>query len=251
MSTPSLTPHTTLPTLYHHPESAASYKVLLLASHLSIPLHRVLIDLPADQNKSPAYLAINPRGSIPALIHGKHTFNDSAAILCYLAGSYSDKGKWGIGPSSYWSGDAGEQAEIVDWLSFSSSWIQFGVFTVTNIISFGGARNGVGTYHTESTLEEAKIRAYKSLEILDKHLEKEKWLALNRPTIADIACFASVACARMGDIDYAKWENVGRWVDRVKGIEGWVTSRGIEDPMYMREGRGPEVFRKILEEAGK
>lgn len=47
-----------------------------------------------------------------------------------------------------------------------------------------GPYNGLGTSSTEQTLAEAKVRGNKSLEILQKRLEKEKWLALGRPTIA-------------------------------------------------------------------
>lgn len=70
----------------------------------------------ADQQHSPEFLKINPRGEVPALVDGDRTFSDSSSILVWLAGKYDDAGA-AKGPSSYWSKDLSEQAQIVDWAS--------------------------------------------------------------------------------------------------------------------------------------
>ncbi len=108
-------------TLYSHPESGNSYKARLLLSFLDIP-HRVIdVDLMTDEQHQPAYLAINPRGEVPALTDGGLTLRDSAAILVYLAASY--------GPQPWYPPQARAMAEIAEWLAFAASWVQFGVFT--------------------------------------------------------------------------------------------------------------------------
>ena len=100
----------------------------------------------ADQQHSPEFLKINPRGEVPALVDGDRTFSDSSSILVWLAGKYDDAGA-AKGPSSYWSNDLYEQAQIVDWvslpycqhlrsitdigfyqLSFANSWVQYGPY---------------------------------------------------------------------------------------------------------------------------
>ena len=232
----SLEPSKTLPTLYTLEGSSNSYKITLLASLLDIKLEHRIIDLQKDEQHSPEYVAINPRAQIPALAHGEHVFNDSAAIITYLAATNPDPGSTTT-PSSYWSVDAAEQAKIIDWIAFGASWIQFGVFTCANIVSYGGTYNGLGAGYSQQTLNEAIIRSHKSLEILDSHLAKEKWLALGRPTIADIAVFPSVGLAPMGDISLEKYTNVKRWIQDIRNLKGFRTLQGLDDPYFTRRGK--------------
>jgi hypothetical protein len=64
-------------------------------------------------------LKVNPRGEVPCLVVGNDKIlNDSSAILVYLAGKYGDGGKESNAPSSYWSRDLYEQAQIINWVSF-------------------------------------------------------------------------------------------------------------------------------------
>jgi len=49
-------------------------------------------------------------------VDGDRTFSDSSSILVWLAGKYDDTVAE-KGPSSYWSKDLYEQAQIVDWVS--------------------------------------------------------------------------------------------------------------------------------------
>jgi glutathione S-transferase len=179
-----------VPKLYTFVESGNSYKVRLLAAILNIELEEVEIDFFNEQHHSEEFLAINPRGTIPTLVDGDKTFTDSSAILVYLAGTRSDRGSTKT-PSSYWTADVTDQAVIVDWLAFASSWVQFGVCKARGVVSFPE----FGGEATEQTLADAKIRGHKSLVILNKRLEEEEWLALGRPTIADIAVFVYVALA--------------------------------------------------------
>jgi glutathione S-transferase len=45
-----------------------------------------------DTMKSPAYLAINPMGKVPALTHGETVVTELAAICAYLADAFPDAG---------------------------------------------------------------------------------------------------------------------------------------------------------------
>lgn len=44
-----------------------------------------------EQMKSPDYLAVNPMGKVPALVHRGTTVTEGAAIISYLAASYPEK----------------------------------------------------------------------------------------------------------------------------------------------------------------
>lgn len=213
--------------LYSYNESGNSYKVRLLAALLKVDLEIVELDYFSDEQHSEKFLKINPKGEVPALVDGDIVLTDSAAILVYLAGKYSDKNTW-------WSEDLVEQAKIVDWLAFAASWVQYGVFTARAILSFKGPYNGLGLESTEQTLKEAKIRGHKSLAILDGVLKDREWLANNRPTIADIAVFVYVALAPMGDISLELYPNVRAWIERIKNLPNFIKIDGLDDPLYRR-----------------
>ena len=54
------------------------------------PYRTELIDYGAI--KGPDYLAINPMGKVPALVHGGTVVTECAAICCYLADAFPDAG---------------------------------------------------------------------------------------------------------------------------------------------------------------
>jgi glutathione S-transferase len=116
----------------------------------------------------------------------------------------------------------------------SSSWIQYGVFTNRAILSYGGPFNGLGPGSNwpqsslDVFLEEGAMRAQKSLRILEQHLKAEEWLALGRPTIADLSVFVYVALAPIGDISLEPYPKVREWIGRIQrlgvflGLRGWM-----------------------------
>lgn len=134
----------------------------------------------------------------------------------------------------YWSIELIEQAAIVDWLAFASSWVQYGVFTARAILSFNGPYNGLGTNSTSNSLEKAKVRGNKSLEILDSELAKRDRLALGRPTVADISVFVYIALAPMGDISLDQYMNVRSWIGGIRELPGFIQIEGLDDPLYRR-----------------
>ncbi|KAK9847099.1 hypothetical protein MYU51_020465 [Penicillium brevicompactum] len=226
-------------TLYTFSGSGNSYKIRLLEVFLKIKLDHQELDFLADQQHSPEYLKVNPRGEVPTLVDEGKTFNDSSSILVWLAGKWNDDGE-SKGPSSYWSNDLYEQSQIVDWLSFANSWVQYGVFTNRAILSYNGPYNGLGNNQKwpreklDVFLEEGAIRGNHSLKVLDQHFAGNKWLALDRPTIADISVFVYVALAPMGDISLQPYPNVISWIERVKQLPGFFPIEGLDDPLVRR-----------------
>lgn len=209
--------------LYEHPESGNSYKVRLLLSFLNLPYESVLVDLMQDAQHGPAFLAINPRGEVPALVDGDLTLRDSMAILVYLARKQADEG--------WLPTDAAGMAEVAEWLAFAASWIQYGVFSARALAAFGIPANGLPPDFPAS-LDEARIRGRKSLDILDAHLRTRDWLACGRPTIADVAVFPYVALAPMGRIALEPYPAVEAWIARFKTLPGFIPVAGLDDPDY-------------------
>jgi glutathione S-transferase len=71
-------------TLYYSP-STASLAVHWMLIHLGVPFSLKLVDLKANEQKSAAYLAINPSGFVPALVVDGKAHAECAALLVLLA----------------------------------------------------------------------------------------------------------------------------------------------------------------------
>jgi glutathione S-transferase len=213
------------PKLYCCPESGNCYKVRLLASLLDAHLEHVELDFFKQAHKTPEYLAINPKGEIPSLVDGDRVFTDSSAILVYLAGTHPDRGGSKNIPSSYWSADAFEQAKIVDWLAFTATYIQLGLCKARAVVAFDSPPNT-----SEEAIREAQSMGVTSLEILEEKLENQEWLALARPTIADVAVFVYAGLAPMGGVSLEPYPAVGRWLERVRALPGFIKPDGLDKP---------------------
>lgn len=143
-------------------------------------------------------------------------------------------------------------------LSFANSWVQYGkypkhmttsqyasdiyvgVFTNRAILSYNGPYNGLGNNQKwpqeklDVFLEEGAIRGNHSLKVLNQHLTDNNWLALDRPTIADISVFVYIALAPMGDISLQPYPQVLAWIERVKQLPGFFPIEGLDDRLIRR-----------------
>jgi len=52
-------------------------------------------------------------------------------------------------------------------------------------------------------------------------LKNHKWLALDHPTIADIACFPYVETAPEGEVPLDPYPGVVAWIARCKALPRW------------------------------
>jgi glutathione S-transferase len=78
-------------TLFHAPQSR-SCAVRILLEELGVDFDLKILNLKANEQREPAYLAINPMGKVPALLHGDVLVTEQAAILMYLADLFPQAG---------------------------------------------------------------------------------------------------------------------------------------------------------------
>src|SRR5262249_35336405 len=78
-------------TLYYSPSTAALVVHWLLIE-LDLPHELRKVDLDAGEQKSPAYLALNPAGVVPTLILDGKPLCEAAAIVMHLADLYPSRG---------------------------------------------------------------------------------------------------------------------------------------------------------------
>ena len=74
-------------TLHYHPGNASMAPHMLLRE-IGEPFALTLVDRANHAHKSPAYLKLNPNGSIPVLVDGELVLYETAAICMHLADAY-------------------------------------------------------------------------------------------------------------------------------------------------------------------
>ena len=76
---------------YHNPMSRGRI-VHWMLEEVGAPYETKVVDLEKREHKSPAYLAVNPMGKIPAIVHGDTVVTETAAICTYLADAFPRAG---------------------------------------------------------------------------------------------------------------------------------------------------------------
>ena len=83
---------TTLPiTLFHSPHTRSSGAVALL-EELKAPYTLHVLNMKAGEQRQSAYLAVNPMGKVPAILHGDTLVTEQVAIGIYLADLFPEAG---------------------------------------------------------------------------------------------------------------------------------------------------------------
>lgn len=189
--------------LYDFPRSGNCYKIRLMLSMLGLAYEREQVDSTSGETQTTEFKQINPRGQIPVLVDGDVLLWDSMAILVYLARRFGDP--------DWLPTDALGEARVMQWLAVSE-----------NELLYGLARARVAVlFNKPYDLEQCYREARPGLEAMDRRLGEADWLAGDRPTIADTACYPYVALAHEGRFALDPYPAVEAWVRRYQGLEGW------------------------------
>jgi len=78
-------------TLFHSPQSRSAGTLVLL-EELGADYELHVLDLKKGEQRQPAYLAINPMGKVPAVVHDGALVTEQGAVYAYLADLYPEAG---------------------------------------------------------------------------------------------------------------------------------------------------------------
>ncbi|MCJ2020353.1 glutathione S-transferase [Methylobacterium sp. E-065] len=191
-------------TLYGLRLSGHSHRAELFLSLLELPF-RFVEAASAAQREAAAFRRLNPLGQIPVLTDGDTVIADSNAILVYLAVRYA--------PDSGWMpGDPLGAAQVQRWLSIAAGEVRYGPALARLMVVFGAQAD-------RATVHAAAARI---LTFMDGHLANRPYLATDRATLADIACYSYVAHAPEGGVSLAPYPAVRAWLARVEALPGFV-----------------------------
>jgi glutathione S-transferase len=195
--------------LYSGLESGNSWKIRILLEQLDIPYEKIYVDLLQWEHKTEQFMnEFNPRGQVPVLEDDGKRYWDSAACLVYIARKY--------GREDWLPTDAAGMAEVMQWVSMGGSEIQFGLQYT---------RRGVMRDRwIAGNLEQLQAIGKVALRALEWRLKDHDWLALDRITIADIACFPYVYNAPEAKLPLDPYPGIARWVERCMERPNWAAA---------------------------
>lgn len=196
--------------LYNVEFSGNCYKVRLLMSFLNIDCEIIPIDIAKREQKSPSYLEKNPLGEIPTLEDGDLVIRDSQAILVYLARKY--------GNDDWLPNNASDMALVMQWLSTACNEIARGPMDARAHFKL----------KLKVDIEKAHEKSAAILMVIDQHLDNREWLELDRPTIADIACYPYIALSYEGKVSLDPYPNILQWIARIKALPNYIAMPGID-----------------------
>jgi GST-like protein len=189
------------------------HKISVALEELALPYHVHQVDLGANEQKSAAFLAINPNGKIPAIIdrdNGDMTIFESGAILLYLA----NKTQQLIpkGDKAYY--------EMLQWL----------MFQMGGVGPMMGQANVWFRYMEESyqpAIDRYQHEVKRLFTVLDQRLEGRDFL-VDTFSMADIAHWPWVRTAFWSGVELQDFKNLNGWAERIG--QRPACQRGINTP---------------------
>ncbi|WP_086973701.1 glutathione S-transferase N-terminal domain-containing protein [Caballeronia glebae] len=194
--------------------------IMLEETGLAYEAHR--IDITGNEQREPAFLALNPNGKIPAIFdpdgpEGRPlALFESGAILIYLAEK----------TGRFLSTDLKTRYETIQWLM----WQMGGVGPMFGQVGFFNKFGGKD-YEDKRPRDRYAAESARLLGVLDDRLAGRHWVMGDEYSIADISLLGWVRnligfYEARELVGYDRFAHVQRWLDR--GLERPGVQRGIQ-----------------------
>jgi glutathione S-transferase len=207
-------------TLYTTPLSANGRKVLAVSRELELDPEIRLVNVYKGEGRSPAFVAINPLGKIPALVEGDFTLWESNAILVYLSERHGDH--------RLYSRDPRERADILRWLFWESSLWQPALSAL--LAPTVGHRLLPSIVPAPASAPDWKTAALVPLlALLESQLATRAFLIGTTPTLADFSVAGMTTYFRHAAFPFAAHPRIRDWCDRLDALDSW---RASADPLW-------------------
>lgn len=185
--------------LYYSP-GACSIATHYFLEKFGVAYQAIPVDL---KQKSQAFLAINPEGTVPVLVYGALALSQNIAIIDYLEECFPEKLILG-------SKDVQEKAVVRKWLAFLNSNLHPKFYPLFNVQRFVQSDSAAREIQTQS--REDLVNLYQKIE---QRLSESPWLGANF-SIADVYLFATVRWAlAMKIINFSQLPHLGAVFDQI------------------------------------
>ena len=189
--------------LYHNDMSTCAQKVRLALDEIGVEWESHHMKLRGDEQLQPAYLAINPKGQVPALVDDDVVVVESTVINEYLVDSRGadhllPRDAAGRATMRWWTRQLDDDVfhsigTLSQAISFRHQYLANGQETLERILSAipdearrALKRTAFATGMDNPGLPMAARRVDKLFADMDRTLARDEWLAGDRLTLADI-----------------------------------------------------------------
>ncbi|MCL1635174.1 glutathione S-transferase N-terminal domain-containing protein [Luteimonas sp. SX5] len=171
-----------------------------------------------DTLASARFRALNPAGTVPAIVDGDYVLTQNIAILTYIAETYPHAGLFG-------DGSAMQRAETMRWLALGCTDIHpvFGVFFAPAIVLPDADRH-------DALKAAAAIRLRKMFERADAQLDGREWFTGFR-SAADAYLYVMLRWAEMHRLDMSGLDRLQAFKQRMEadpGVRAALQAEGLE-----------------------
>jgi glutathione S-transferase len=191
--------------LYCVGESGNCYKVALMLTLAGCDWEPVFVDYFQGATRADPYRhGVNELGEVPVLeVDGKR-LSQSGVILTWLA---ERTGQFGARNDE-------ERLEILRWLLFDNHKFTSYYATLRWMVGIMGNPE-------PAVAEFLRGRVLGAFAIVDKHLEKNRYILGERPTIADLSMIGYHYYDEETTIDRRAFPHLEGWVQRIADLPGW------------------------------
>jgi glutathione S-transferase len=222
--------------LYDAPQSTCSQRVRFVLNAKKLPFEEVKLDLLAGDQLKPDYLALNPNGVVPTLVHDGAVVIDSSVIIEYLDEVMPRE-------ENFTPSDPAERARMralmrfIDEMpaaavrvpTFNLAFLpRFAAMSEEQFVAFAESKPLRKEFmltmgrkgFSEKEMNSALDRLARTLERMEDTIRASggPWLQGMRPTLADVAVMPAIV--RMADLGLDKmWKNkplIARWFDAIR-----------------------------------
>ncbi|XP_046398080.1 glutathione S-transferase 1-like isoform X1 [Ischnura elegans] len=212
--------------LYYLDASPPVRAVLLAGKTLGVEFNLKFVDLFKLEQRSPEFLKINPRHTVPTLVDDGFVLWDSHAIVGYLANKYGKD-------DSLYPKDPKARAIVDEMLHFDNGTLFPRLRNITFPLLFRGKKE---------LSPEAKQEVEEAYAFMEKFLEERAWVAGNNMTIADFCCVSSITSLECLVPGIASHPKLAAWVEKCKrNMVGYeeANQKGLDNfNLYVRKARG-------------
>jgi glutathione S-transferase len=184
-------------------------KIRAALAEAGAPYDLVAIDLDKGENKTPAFLAINPHGKVPVLVDGDFALPESNAILWYVAEAYPEARL--VPPSDGTPGTRQARARIAQWVDFAQTTL-YAAYAEWWTYALGDESKRV-----PAIAEAALGKIHRGLGVMETVLGTRDYIATPAFSLADLSNASMVYALkrRLPDDPLARYPRVRAWYDRV------------------------------------
>lgn len=203
--------------LYHAEPVANSMKVLLCLHEKGLPFQSHYVDLLRFEQHQPAFVAINPNGQVPVLVHDGQVITESSVINEYLEDVFTDVPLRPANP--YWRAQMRIWSKFVDEY-YCPSLSRIGWHRMVRVVAQGIAKDELeavlariplkeqrdkwatiaGESFTPEQLADDERRVGLSVDKMEERLAQSTWVTGPEYSLADVNSYPMVAStARMFD----------------------------------------------------